>query len=134
MQPPPALPQLINSAPAAFAQRPSLTVPPPTPLAGGGQIQGSEAEDLTTLLPGLAYQFCRLWRSAGSDSDSVAPGKERTPHRETLGLSSPGRHHLWKAERNLHLTPSSLNPRNPKSLTMPQKEKLRPSQWQNYNR
>lgn len=71
MQPPPALPQLINSAPTDFAQQPSLHRPPHSLLAEGGQIQGSEAEDLTALLPGLAYQPCPLWQSAGSETHGI---------------------------------------------------------------
>lgn len=69
MQPPPALPQLINSAPAGFSQQPSLT--PSTLVAQGGQIQGSEAEDLTTLLPSLVCQPCRLWQSAGLETQGL---------------------------------------------------------------
>lgn len=45
---------------------PSLT--PSTLLAEGGQIQRSEAENLTTLLPSLVCQPCRLWQSAGLET------------------------------------------------------------------
>lgn len=49
MQPPPALPQLINSAEGWLCTTALLASP-------RGQIQGSGAEDLPTALPGLAYQ------------------------------------------------------------------------------
>lgn len=59
MQPPPALPQLINSAEGWLCTTALLASPPPPILFlddDGGQIQGSGAEDLPTALPGLAYQ------------------------------------------------------------------------------
>lgn len=56
MQTPPALPQLINSAEDWLPTIALPASPPISSLTGGGQIQGSGAQDLPSVLPDLACQ------------------------------------------------------------------------------
>lgn len=110
---------------------PSLT--PSTLLAEGGQIQGSEAEDLTTLLPSLACQPCRLWQSAGVETPwLLGRGEVHSLIHQALG--SRGASPLEGRAQPSIGPQSPLIPRNPTSLRILQKEKLRLSQRQSHAR